>query len=244
MLSFSKLWPIVVGIVTVGLITFIATDIAFSKWFGKPSIKVPAEVKGAAGTLITIEPEQSTGDVCWYSVDGQSFLSHGSKGIVIVYPAQGRYKLLAWSAAHGTPTEAAVVNVVIGDPPPGPNPPPPPGPPGPLDTVVGKAIAASYKLDVTVNKEARKTLLAAVYRQSATVLAKDQSIKTAIALHETLHTAIQAALNDDLKSIRQAIAVVADAQLPTSSTAPLDDAARNKISDFFLQVAAALEAVQ
>ena len=101
-------------------------------------VKLPAELKGEPGTFIRIPAETNGTAVRWYAVDAglQIFpaeLLRDTKTAVVVALTKGRYRVLAWTAVGGDPSEPAVCVVVIGDAPPVPPGPTPPGPnpPGP-----------------------------------------------------------------------------------------------------------------
>lgn len=217
-------------------------------WGQAPAVKLPSEARGAVGAFVEITGETSGAVVAWYVVDpGLSLFPPArlkdTKTAVVTSPRPGRYRLLAYSAVGQQPTIPAVCVVVIGDapvppPPPGPDPPPPPN-----DELV-RDLQAAYDTDPAADKDANRTKLAALYRQAGS-LADDQSITTAGALLSTLKTAAGTLLpRDALLPVRQRIAVLLRAELPTTAEAPLDSATRAKAKAVFSRVALALEVVR
>lgn len=104
------------------------------------TIELPAEVKGTKGQFIRVPAKTDGTVVMWYSLDeGLNVfpveLLKDSKTAVVSAPADGRYRLLAYTALKDSPSLPSICVVVVGNPepaPPGPGP-KPPIPPKPVD---------------------------------------------------------------------------------------------------------------
>lgn len=98
-----------------------------------PPVEVPAEVKGEAGSFVTIRGKTDGTRIVYTALDPglnvfPSDLLADKKATVVSSAQPGRYRVLAYSSVKDDPTEPAVVVVVIGN---APLPPMPPGPPPP-----------------------------------------------------------------------------------------------------------------
>jgi hypothetical protein len=105
-----------------------------------PGLKVPAEAKGEVGDWITIPATTDGKIVRWVPIDSglKVFpieLMKDSKTAVVHAPKAGIFRLMAYTAIGGEPTQPVTCIVVVGSPvPPTPPDPPDPGPvpPGPV----------------------------------------------------------------------------------------------------------------
>lgn len=111
-------------------------------------IKLPEKIEGAQSAFIMVSAETTGEIVRWKSLDAglnvfPAELLKNTKSTVVTSAKDGRYRLIAWTAIDGVPTEAAEVTIVIGkdpgpnpDPGPGPNPDPDPKPGGPYWIII------------------------------------------------------------------------------------------------------------
>lgn len=103
---------------------------------GDSMIRTPAEVKGDVGDFIKVEATTNCKAVKWYAMDGglaifPMDLLKDTRTAVVVGKQPGRYRLLAYTAAGDTPSDPAIVLVIVGNAPPPVPPEPGPQPPGP-----------------------------------------------------------------------------------------------------------------
>lgn len=149
-------------------------------------------------------------------------------------PRDGTYRVIAWTAKDGVPSEPAVLFVVVGKPAPVP-----PGPgPGPTDPLA-QALKAAYDLETSSHKAAQKATLAGVYREVATVdVPAASSLPELVKLIQARHDSLmpQAALS----KVRRAIAEQLTKRLPTQPNASLDKALCIQV---FTEVANALDSL-
>jgi len=213
----------------------------------QPTIAIPEEVKGQVGQFLKI-PAKSSGEVRWFSVDtGLSLfpveLLKDSKTAVIVAMNPGRYRLLAWTAEGGTPSDAVVCWIVIGDPPPPTPTPTPPGPtPGPVDPLTSR-IQQLYNSDPSSTKAADKAVLAAIFRQGAETQIRDVTLKTAADLQVRLRLATDNAIPNRLVQIRQALWNEVIGILPSDQT-QLTETKRGEVAQAFYRFAGILDQVK
>ena len=147
-------------------------------------LRLPAEIPGQPGAFVTILAE-TTGEVVRFfpldpglSVFPAELLSN-KKATVVVAAGPGRYRVLAYTAIGGKPTEPVTTVVVIAGAP-IPIIPPIPKPPGPSPTA---ALAASlggiFGGLQEANKAQQVKALAGVYRTGAADLARHQTLGAA-----------------------------------------------------------------
>ena len=115
-----------------------------------PTLKLPQEVRGEAGTFVAIRAESDSPWVSFRADAGlaafPSDLLSDRKATVVTAARDGRYKVFAYTGNADGGADA-IVWVIVGTPPvvvtpPGPGPGPGPGPPTPPDP--NKATAATY----------------------------------------------------------------------------------------------------
>lgn len=108
-------------------------------------IKLPEKVEGEPSAFITVSAETEGEVVRWLAIDKglnvfPASLLKSTKSTVVTSAKAGRYRLIAWTAVGGIPSEAVETVVIVGDAPnpgPGPNPnPDPPKPGGPYWIIV------------------------------------------------------------------------------------------------------------
>lgn len=212
-------------------------------WAQAPQL--PKEVAGKAGAFIKIPAVTSGKEVRWFAADAglELFpveLLRDTKTAVVLASQPGRYRLLAWTAIEGTPTEAAVCVVVVGDP---PNPPTPPSPVPPSDPLV-QALQAAYQKEDASTRGSLKTSLAALYREGAKVAARED-ITTWGQLYSVMSDAAKSlGVSGTLPQIQGVIQEELKKILSTDKAAALDSSGRTKAAQVFGRVADALEAVK
>jgi len=99
-------------------------------------IDLPSEVKGKPGTFIRVPATTKGAVVRWLAFDeGLNVfpvdLLKDTKTAVVVAAQPGKFRIGAWTAIDGVPTEAAVTTILVEGPAPPPVPPTPPVPPIP-----------------------------------------------------------------------------------------------------------------
>lgn len=218
-------------------------------------IKLPSEVQGAAGQFITIQADTQGKVVRWVAIDGglslfPSELLRDSRYAVVTAAANGRYRLLAYTAAGDEPSAPAVCVVVIGGgpsppTPPGPTPPPnpPTPPPDPPVDAFTQDIMRLYASDASPDKAMYRDQLAAIYRQAAQTTVNDTRLSTAGELLATMQEASKKALPANaLRFIREKIAEELNKSLPVKADEALTSAIRGNAAIVFTRMARALEA--
>ena len=211
---------------------------------GAASIAVPAEVRGLAGDFVRIQAD-TAGQVQWYAPDAglavfPPDLLRDSRTAVVIARTNGRYRLVAWTAAGDVPSPPAVCVVVIGDaPPPGPEPGPNPGPVDPLVETFRLAFLSDGAGPDNVRALAH---LVEVYRQGA-AKARDSSVTTAAQFQAILGATARAVIGESIINTRRAVWAEIVKVLPSETTA-LDAATRDKLAAAMERVAKALEEVK
>lgn len=147
-------------------------------------VTLPTEIRGEPGSFVPVRAETQGELVRFVALDSglQVFpggLLADKKATVVIAPRSGRYRLLAYSAISGVPTEPVVVLVVIGDG--SPTPPAPPMPPMPEADKLRDALTGIYGGHVEPDKARKTRLLSQVYTRGAT-LSRDPAIGTTSAL--------------------------------------------------------------
>lgn len=128
-------------------------------------------------------------------------------------------------------------------PPTPPVPPKPPEPPAPSDPFT-QSVQNAWKLETATDREQSRKSLAALYRQAGSNTAHDASVKTIGDLFGIMSTAAKSlGVTGKLPQLQVALAVDLKASLPSSATAPLDDATRQKVSTEFEKIAKALDSL-
>jgi hypothetical protein len=193
-------------------------------------ISLPAEVKGEPGDFLKIPATTIGAEVRWYAVDtGLKIFPadqlRDSKTAVAIAIKPGKYRLIAWTAIQGTPTDAAVCVVIIGDAP-GPDPPPPPPPPPPPTPVdpLFQGLASTFASDPAsaADKAKYRDVLAGVYNQIGE-LAFNAEIQTIGQLYNKLRDATKILLPDNaLRGVREVVATEFQAKLPTRPDSLMD----------------------
>ena len=152
-------------------------------------------------------------------------------------PGQYRIKCRAITLVNGkTNVETARTVVTIGDaPPPGPEPgPDPPPTPMPVDDF-GRDLLAAWKSEVSKDKT-KLTLLKELFRTSSDQV-KTSSLPTVYDFYLSVNRARTVLIGDALPETRKAITSELDRTLPRTTTAPLDQAAKDLCSKEFAKVA-------
>lgn len=201
-------------------------------------ISLPAEVRGEPGDFLKIPATTIGAEVRWYAVDTGLKLFpadqlRDSKTAIAIAIKPGKYRLIAWTAIQGTPTDAAVCLVIIGNSPgpgpePGPNPPPPPPPPPPPVDPIFQGLALAFSTDPApaADKAKYRDVLAGVYNQIGE-LAFNAEVQTIGQLYNKLRDAAKILLPDNaLRGVREVVATEFQAKLPTRPETLMDHANR------------------
>ena len=206
-------------------------------------LTLPAEIRGEPGTFITITADTKGTIVRYVPLDAglQVFPAHllaDKKATVVLSLTPGRYRVLGYTAVDGTPTEPAVVSVVIGD-----------GKPTPPDqvpdhTALLSALSGIWGGHVEHDKLKKLESLIATYR-SLDVVVDDKSIKTTDALMRAcVEARKKSGLADDaILPIRQRITEEWTRALGEGDV-PLTDELRARARGVVIRVLRALEGLR
>lgn len=222
-------------------------------------LKLPAEVQAQPGTFVSLIAETKGEIVKFQAIDpGVSLfpaeLLANKKSTVAVAMAAGRYRVLAWTALDGKPTDAVQVTLIVGSPPgpvppsppapPPPAPPPsPPAPPGPVDDLA-QILQALYGALNEDNKAAHVKALAKVYDEAA-IASADNRYQTVGQLFGAIRQqSLQALPNTALVSMRERLGLVLSQALGTDPAAPLTPATRAKAFETFGRISEILGALR
>lgn len=225
-------------------------------------LKLPAEVTAQPGTFVSLIAETKGEVVKFQAIDpGVSLfpaeLLANRKSTVAVAMAAGRYRVLAWSAIDGKPTDAVQVTLVVGGgpgpvpppapppapPPPAPPPPAPPAPPQPADDLV-QILQALYGALNEPGKDAHVKALANVYREAA-VASADNRYQTLGQLFGSIRQqSLQTLPNTALQSMRERLGLVLTQALGNDPAAPLTPTTRAKAFELFARIAEILEGLR
>lgn len=101
-----------------------------------PSLSLPESVAGDVGAFISVKATTNGSDVRWVALDkGLNVFPaeqlRDSRGTVVTSSAAGNYRLLAYTALGGVPSDPRICMVVVNGAQPPPEPPVPPKPPDP-----------------------------------------------------------------------------------------------------------------
>jgi len=176
-----------------------------------------------------------------------TFDMHDAGSVLLVTPKNDGEVIIGAACVVDGKVWQTWAKVVAGN---GPMPPPVPVPvPVPIIDPFQQAIQTAYERD---GKSAKIVLLAAIYRQSATIV-DSQDVKTPADIFTSMRKSIGTVLGEPdltkttvLPNVRKAIAAELDKSLPLgdSSVQPITDATRSLISAQFLRVKSALEGVK
>lgn len=206
-------------------------------------LKLPAEIKGEPNQFITIIADTPGEIVRFVALDSglsvfPADLLANKKATVVTGPA-GRYRILAYSAVGGKPTEPATTTIIIGN---APNPPfNPPGPqpkPNSMKELEG-ALQAIYGALNETGRETQTKLLASIYRQGANDLARHTNIAD---VYNGLQA--QAAVKLQPRSIieiRKTIAADMRERFGDKAEQALTDDLRRALAEYFNGLAGILE---
>lgn len=214
----------------------------------EPAVKLPTEIRAKPGRLLRLQAETTNKHVRWFLSnpdDADLIPIAAEKAAIFCSPTVGRYRVFCYTAAGDVPSEPAVCVVIVGEAPdPGPKPPPSPDPPEPSDPFA-KALQAAYAADAAPDKAKRRDQLASLYRYAANLVSGESEIDTVGKLYDVLRDAGKILVGDQvLPGVRRAIAEELSKVLPTSPSAPLDKATRERCASQFTRVAKALESVR
>ena len=166
-------------------------------------ITLPPEIHGMPGAFISIPSATDGKQVQWVVLDkGLNLfpveLLRDSKTCVVTTTIEGRYRVLAYTAAADKPSSPAITLVIIGSPPA-----PEPEPDNPEDaSKLSREIKAIYRALNEEDKQGKALKLAAIYK-GLVATAKDPSIITTGDLLGAAKIAANKVLaSTDLKEIR------------------------------------------
>lgn len=206
-------------------------------------LKLPAEIQGQPNQFITVIADTPGEVVRFVALDSglsvfPADLLSNKKATVVTGPA-GRYRILAYSAVGGKPTDPAITTIIIGN---APNPPfNPPGPqpkPNPMKELEG-ALQAIYGALNETGRETQTKLLASIYRQGANDLARHTNIAD---VYNGLQA--QAAVKLQPRSIieiRKTIAADMRERFGDKAEQALTDDLRRALAEYFNGLAGILE---
>lgn len=209
-------------------------------WGAPPALKIDPEVK-PAGQYARFTPGGDCVAVLYVGLsgvdplpsdvlkDGRMFLLD-TRGL-----AAGRYRFAAVGSSDKGEQARADFVVVVGDAPPGPGPGPGPTPPPMPDDAFGKALVSAWQA-TPQDERAKLALLAGLYKASAKDVKASDKAKV-FDFYQAMAAARKTLVGDSLGTIRAAITKELDATLPTSTDAPLDDAAKDRCAAAFARVA-------
>lgn len=231
------------------VILLLATTAAGATMLGRPNrrepapLRLPSEVRGRPGRLVTVQAETPAAQVRWHACRGPDVpdLWHSPDGKTLLFstPAAGRYDLIAWTASGGLPSEAVGCTIVIETP----EPPVPPAPPEPADPFLS-ALRAAWASETAVNRAGQRDKLASLYRIAGLDTVRQTQLHTVGDLFAALQQAAKIVLPADaLSKVRATIAAELRAALPTNPETPLDAATRDRCAAQFARVAKALESL-
>jgi len=166
-------------------------------------ITLPPELHGMPGAFISIPSATDGKQVQWVVLDkGLNLfpveLLKDSKTCVVTTTIEGRYRVLAYTAAGDNPSKPAITLVIIGSPPA-----PEPEPDNPEEaSKLSREIRAIYRALNEDDKQGKALKLAAIYK-GLIASAKDVSIETTGDLLGAAKIAANKVLSPtDLKEIR------------------------------------------
>lgn len=167
-------------------------------------LTLPAEIRGEPGTFITISADTKGTIVRYVPLDAglQVFPAHllaDKKSTVVLSLTPGRYRVLGYTAVDGSPTEPAVVSVVIGDR---------PTPPDqvPDHAALLSALSGIWGGHVERDKQVKLDQLIATYRLIEGITADEQIRTTDALMRACVEARKKSGLADDaILPIRQRI---------------------------------------
>jgi len=216
-------------------------------------ITLPETIKAPVGTFVPITANTKGEDVVFVTLDPglsvfPSNLLVDRKTTVVVAAQEGRYRVLAYTAIGGKPTQPAYTTVVVGNPKPDDNKPKPddnkPKPddnkPYPPDNPLATTLRGVYGGIQESDKAESVKRLRQIY-ELAIVQSDNPEFKTLGQLYANVKSAaIQSIRNDRIVPIREAIANELDSILGTDASKLLDPSMRLNCKQAFKMVSNAL----
>ena len=208
--------------------------------FADPTL--PKEIVGTPGAFIPIKPTTAGKAVKFVSLDPglnlfPSDLLADKTATVASSVTPGRYRVLAYTALDGAPSEPAITTVVIGGTV------PPDVPPDPEDSLT-KGLAALWGALQEPNRDENKAKLVGVYRRAAQV-AMNQEIRTAGALYASLRDESNKVMPAEaLRSIREKAGEAVKEVAPELPGTVLTQAHRDGIAGIYTRLAKILEGLK
>jgi hypothetical protein len=202
-----------------------------------PVVDLPAEVKVQAGRLVKLNAKSTGKVIRWVltSEDADLIVSESGTWAIFSAPRNGKYLVLAWTAAGDIPSEAAKCWIIVGEVPPGPGPNPNPDPSDALWVPLKSAWAMESAED-----KAKLGKLIALFDQAASTTAT-VNLQTVKQLNDALKASRVTLIGESLPKIREVINGEFQKTLPTAVNAPLDPSARSLCIAQFSRISALLK---
>jgi len=201
----------------------------------EPAVQLPPTLQAKPGRLVQIAAKSEQKIVKWFLIgeDADLIVMESTKAAIFSATNPGSYRVLAWTAAGDTPSDAAVCVIRVGEP-------PAPVPPTPADPLLA-TLQGIYGGLQDPKKDEYRRMLAAVYRQAAAT-ANDPQLRTAGELYAVIRRAAVKVLPDEvLQPIRERLGEEIASVLPTDTDAALTDEVRKKAVNIYQRFANILE---
>lgn len=203
---------------------------------------LPSEIAGQPGAFIAIKPKTAGKVVKFVALDSginlfPSDLLADKTATVASSVTPGRYRILAYTALDGAPSEPAIVTVVIGGVA------PPDVPPDPEDPLA-KAIESLWGALQEPDRETNKSKLVTVYRRAAQI-AMNNEIGTVGGLYSAMRDESNKLIPATvLKSIREKAGEAVCEVAPTAPATKLTSELRAKIAEIYNRLAKIVEGLK
>lgn len=204
-------------------------------------ITLPPQIIGMPGAFISIPSTTDCKQVQWVVLDkGLNLfpveLLKDSKTCVVTTMVEGRYRVLAYTAAGDNPSKPAITLVIIGSP---PNPEPEPENPQEASKL-SREIRAIYRALNEDNKLLKAQNLAIVYKLLASIAKDKQIITCGELLSRAKEESIKLLKADDIKEIRDLISTKF-VGFPDDPAVIINAEMRLKFAAVFMDVSKAIE---
>lgn len=204
-------------------------------------ITLPPQIIGMPGAFISIPSTTDCKQVQWVVLDkGLNLfpveLLKDSKTCVVTTTVEGRYRVLAYTAANDNPSKPAITLVIIGSP---PNPEPEPDNPEECSKL-SREIRAIYRALNEDNKLLKAQNLAIVYKLLASIAKDKQIVTCGELLGRAKEESIKLLKADDIKEIRDLISTKF-VGFPNDPAVIINAEMRLKFAAVFMDVSKAIE---
>lgn len=200
--------------------------------YADATVKLPPEIHAKQGRIIKITAETTSKYISWLnpSEDADLIPMEGTKSAIFCSDTPGTYKVICVVAEGDKPSEFAVCNVIVDK--------------KPVPDNFKDTLQKIYKANASKDKEKNKATLSAIYLKAISSTINDKSVTTAGQILNITHNTAQTLLADELKDVRDAIALELNDKLPFAAETILDDKLRKLIGDQFQRMADTLTAIQ